>query len=143
MEWNGERYITVNVVFSTVNAVKYYLSVRRNKAEKTGDKVYALREAIPGGIDYNLENLPQQQPRNTAYRDISIIHSQTTAAHIIKLEEPNHFTSNKESIASYTCSIQEFPYKALNFYVQCVPHLCTLRTFITCNKHYSQIYNNK
>ena len=81
----------VTVVFGTANAVKYYLSVRRKEAEKKSDSVYALRETIPEGTDYNLEDLPQHQPKNTAHRDISLINSRTTAAHTIKIEEPNHF----------------------------------------------------
>ena len=43
-----------------------------------------------------------------------LIHSRITAAHTIKIEEPNHFTSNKESNVSYTCSIQEFPQSVLD-----------------------------
>ena len=72
---------------------------------------YVFREPIPRGTDYTPKDLPQHQPRNTAYEDVSKINSRTTAAHTIKIEEQNHFTSNKESIVSYTCSIHEFPHK--------------------------------
>ena len=65
---------------------------------------------MPGGADYNLEGLPQHQPRNTAHRDVSLIHSRTTAAHTIKIEESSHFTRKKESTVSYTFSNHELPH---------------------------------
>ena len=74
------------------------LSQKNKQTEKQSDTVYALRKPIPGGTDYNLEDLPQHQPRNTANGDVSLIHSRTTAAHTMKIEEQNHLTSNKESI---------------------------------------------
>ena len=102
--------------FGTTNVVKYYHSPKK-KAETKSDPVCDLREPIPGGTDYNLEDLPKHQPRNTTYGNVTLIHSRTTAASTIKIEEQNHFTSNKESKVSYICSIHEFPHKVLKFYV--------------------------
>ena len=87
--------------FGTENVVKYYLSVQKKKAETKSDTVYAFREPIPGSTDYNLEDLPQHQPRNTANGDVSLIHSRATTAHNIKIEEQNHFTSNNNTLFKY------------------------------------------
>ena len=75
--WNGERYIAVYVVFSTVHAVKYLSLSPKKKKQRRKEKnpEHALPEVDPG----RTENLPPHQPITIA-----------TSPKVVKINTDDH-----------------------------------------------------